>query len=611
MGGIMALVLGLSAFAFYLFGVYPSVSVGDAGEFITAAWTLGIPHAPGFPVYSLLGHLFGFLEPWGNPGYRLNLFSATVAGLAIGLFYRSLIRLAVNRFIATGCALILAMSGAWAANARASEVFALNALFFVLVLQAIQERHWIMAFFLIGLGAGNHQIILFLLPVLMIILYRDPSLSLQKKITSAAFLFAGLLVYVGLLCRAGEHPFLDVGTPDSWERLWRVVSRADYGSLTLALGAMPVRDAFNTWLQIGRCLKGVSLQITPLLVIAAFGSVLAWRSKKSVRPIALSFLFLGPCFFVMGNLPFDAQSNGLLIRFLIAPTLAIAMLSAIGLQTLFEKNRTLTLIALFLTLGWQTAQADWSGFREDFTAYDYGRNNLHTLPLQARFIMDGGDDTFYILSYLTQVEGRRKDLVMHDRGGVVFAHPYGPDFRRLMHDQKEERRQRIEQALALTDQPLYYSTMNPELLHGHPLEQEGLLYRPEKKSIKPKNNWEFYVYRGVSPWDQSDATASKDYRTRALLPFYAYQKGIALGKSGDLPRAWMFLKCAQALGPDVLWLIPNIVSTIHVWAYAAFIHQQNDLSMAMYQWILKLAPQDSAAQQNLRYIETHRAALHE
>ena len=46
---------------------------------------------------------------------------------------------------------------------------------------------------------------------------------------------------------------------------------------------------------------------------------------------------LGPIFFVLGNLPFDAQSDGLLTRFLIAPTIGLLFFSALGLEALFKK----------------------------------------------------------------------------------------------------------------------------------------------------------------------------------------------------------------------------------------------------------------------------------
>ncbi|RLI68181.1 hypothetical protein DRO91_09355, partial [Candidatus Heimdallarchaeota archaeon] len=45
----------LLAFVVYLLFLCPDVAWEDSGEFITACYCLGVPHAPGSPVYVLLG----------------------------------------------------------------------------------------------------------------------------------------------------------------------------------------------------------------------------------------------------------------------------------------------------------------------------------------------------------------------------------------------------------------------------------------------------------------------------------------------------------------------------------------------------------------------------
>lgn len=68
---ITALVAGLAAL---ISTVYPTVYTRDSAEFTIGAATLGIVHAPGYPLYLLLGHIFLQL-PVGDPGFRLNLLS--------------------------------------------------------------------------------------------------------------------------------------------------------------------------------------------------------------------------------------------------------------------------------------------------------------------------------------------------------------------------------------------------------------------------------------------------------------------------------------------------------------------------------------------------------
>ncbi|HAW50625.1 TPA: hypothetical protein DCX16_06725 [bacterium] len=42
---------------------------------ITCAWTLGIAHPPGYPLYTLFGKLWMTIIPIGNIAFRMNMVS--------------------------------------------------------------------------------------------------------------------------------------------------------------------------------------------------------------------------------------------------------------------------------------------------------------------------------------------------------------------------------------------------------------------------------------------------------------------------------------------------------------------------------------------------------
>ncbi len=73
--------------AVYVLTLAPTVTFWDAGEFIAAAKTLGIPHPPGTPLFVMIAHVWAMLLPAGEFALRTNLLSAVLSAAAAGLFF--------------------------------------------------------------------------------------------------------------------------------------------------------------------------------------------------------------------------------------------------------------------------------------------------------------------------------------------------------------------------------------------------------------------------------------------------------------------------------------------------------------------------------------------
>ncbi len=81
---LTAIVLSILTFVVYAFTAAPGVTLADSQDFQNGVLTLGIVHAPGYPLYTVLGHLFSLL-PFGEPAFRVNLFSALWGSLCLGV----------------------------------------------------------------------------------------------------------------------------------------------------------------------------------------------------------------------------------------------------------------------------------------------------------------------------------------------------------------------------------------------------------------------------------------------------------------------------------------------------------------------------------------------
>ena len=84
---IGAIVTALFSLVIYLLTVAPTVTFWDAGEYMAASYTLGIPHAPGTPLFVLIGRVISLLPLGLSVAFKLNLMSVLCGAATSGLLY--------------------------------------------------------------------------------------------------------------------------------------------------------------------------------------------------------------------------------------------------------------------------------------------------------------------------------------------------------------------------------------------------------------------------------------------------------------------------------------------------------------------------------------------
>lgn len=230
----------LIALTAYTLTLAPTVTLEDSGELVVAADYLGVPHPPGYPIWTLLAWffqwIFHFVTYYGQPnpawsvGFMSAFFGAAACALLAMLVSRSgydILRglrgvrdrlppqteslLSWVGGVAGG--LLFAFSSVLWSQSVIVEVYSLNAFFLCLIL--LLTYRWMcnphedatlyIVAFLFGLGLTNHQSLLFAIVGLVVaILLRDQRLF-RDCMAGGFWLIAALLFFkAGALGLDGE-----------------------------------------------------------------------------------------------------------------------------------------------------------------------------------------------------------------------------------------------------------------------------------------------------------------------------------------------------------------------------------------------------------------------
>ncbi len=90
---IFAAVVFLITLVQFVITAQPSVSFWDPGELSAAAYKLEVPHPPGGPLFSLVGHILYMIPFPGSLGFRMNLVSVLSSAFSILFLYLIVVRL--------------------------------------------------------------------------------------------------------------------------------------------------------------------------------------------------------------------------------------------------------------------------------------------------------------------------------------------------------------------------------------------------------------------------------------------------------------------------------------------------------------------------------------
>lgn len=288
----------IALFAVYALTLAPDVTFWDAGEFIAAAHSVGVPHPPGTPLFVLLTTVWAKLFFFLPYPVATNTFSAAATAICAGVSARMVHRATGSAAMAVAAAIAAGgMSSVWL-NATETEVYAASLALGVLMIWAGEHagrdasgRHWtLLTAYLIALAVPLHLSALVAAPPAIAlasltrvgVLWRRGVLLTGVLVAamgvgrmSPTLVVAGAAIFVAafwpfrplrtvlsvpvaaavvvialsalafLYVRAAHDPAINQGDPSTWQAFVDVVARRQYAVSPMWPRMAPV------WIQLG------------------------------------------------------------------------------------------------------------------------------------------------------------------------------------------------------------------------------------------------------------------------------------------------------------------------------------------------------------------------
>jgi hypothetical protein len=424
---LYAVAVFAAAFCLYLFTAARDIVVGDSPELITAAATLGVAHPPGYPLFTMLGHLFSLL-PIGAIPFRVNLLSVACDALTAMIIFLTALRFSKSHLAAALAALLLAVTPLFWSWSLVAEVFPLNNLLASVIIYLLVRWHenpkrvsWLIAAaFVAGLGLTNHQTIVLLGPAVCFLLWQQRAFLNTRVVAICVIAFLiGLVPYLYILWAASRHPALNWGDVASLRDLFGLIARQNYGTLHLIN-----RQGYTGGSIPDRIIVLINSFNPVAVLLIAIGLVHAYRNLRWYFWFSLlAFGFTGPFFAVVTNLNLATAPSAAYVlgRFFLLPHVVIAPITAFGIVGIAEIAKLyrpaletlalrfaafVTFIAILTSVSSRYRTIDQS---HNHVARHFAEDVLRTAAPNG-ILLATGDAVILPLIYLRIVEGVRPDV---------------------------------------------------------------------------------------------------------------------------------------------------------------------------------------------------------
>ena len=548
------------SFSTYLITTCPSIYLGDSGELTAAAFSIGIPHNSGYPLFCLAGKFFCLL-PVGNIAFRMNLMSAFFSAASVALAASLVMRMTGSRIASLSAALVLGFAPVFWNQAICSEVYSLHLFFVILIITLLKwwdesrEPFRLLLLVLVtGLSFGNHMQTVMLAPAVLFIIFSGDRMAVlgpKHFLCITIFFASALLIYIYLPLRTAAGTAVHWGNPDTLERFIDHVTAKSHRS-----GYVLNMSGADYLVRFKESIRMIIAQFHLLLAVAFWG----WLKMKSRRWQTFCVLVM------VFDLSYTVFLNTISLEvtpFNLSTVLVCAILIGLGInhiRRLIDSRSGVKSWAgvIFRVVCLVIPAVFWVGRlgncdeSHNYTAYEHTQDIFRTVG-QGDILFLEGDNHFFPVLYGRVVEHAREDVILFDRQGIVYPTAYFGEKPEVFHGQWEAVRVILERETIRHNDPgtVYYAIFNPESLkipEGYKLTQDGILDKvvdeESNRVYRLSNIWRYYTSESF------DDLRGKDFLHRQLVAHYHLRFGRYLLLSGNTTEGLKHVRNATKIAHD-------------------------------------------------------------
>ena len=277
--------VSLAVLVLYLVTLAPNTAMWDTSEYIAAAYTLGLPHPPGNPLFVLVGRVFSILPIAPSVAARVNILAALCSAVSAGMWFLITERVLVGWFperwqrVVGGA--LAALIGAtaftvWNQSVVNEKVYTVSLVGIAIISWLMirwsdepdgrrSDRILVLVAYLLGLGYANHMAGMLAGPAAALaVIIRRPRTLVRWKLILACVgaLVLGISPFAIQPIRAAWYPAINEGEPtgcrngialsctfskDTYDSFMYNFNRGQYGKPALTERQAPFSAQLGMW----------------------------------------------------------------------------------------------------------------------------------------------------------------------------------------------------------------------------------------------------------------------------------------------------------------------------------------------------------------------------